>query len=129
MEPEDTRELESEIEETSAAPPEPADTATEPARMSLRGGINRRTFLAAAALGSAAAALINNIESGLGGLSLGPLPAFATTGNTCGYGCTAQDVRLVGQIQLVNEPCNIAPGTSFTSTAVATASNNSGTDR
>jgi hypothetical protein len=124
---EDTRETADQVEEMSAAPPEPAEGRLDQLRSALGSGINRRTFLAAAALGSAAAALAQR-GAGFGGLQLGPLTAFAS-GDTSDLGCNAQDVRLVGNIAVVNEPCDCIPGSTITVTAQATVSNNAGSTR
>src|SRR3954447_23249484 len=70
-------------------------------RMSIR----RRGYLAAAALGSAAAALVGS------GSSLGSLTAFADDLST--LNCTANDVRIVGTGKILNEPCNCAAGSPF----------------
>src|SRR5207302_11035748 len=82
---------------------EPADDTSQPvAESQAKPGWNRRTFLKAAALGTAAAALINRV--GDGGLSLGPLSALAD--DLSGLGCTANDVRIVGPGIVLNEPCD-----------------------
>jgi hypothetical protein len=130
MDVDDTRETAGDndnIEEITAAPSEEGGGRLEQVRSALTSGINRRTFLAAAALGSAAAALAQK-GSGFAGLQLGPLTAFAT-GDTSDLGCQAQDVRLVGNIQVVNEPCDCSPCSSTTVTAQATVSNNTGQTR
>jgi hypothetical protein len=65
-------------------------------------GLSRRTFLKAAALGTAAAALLQ--KDALGNFSLGSLPAYADDLST--LGCTANDVRLVNSTITINEPCS-----------------------
>src|SRR5438105_12006245 len=82
---------------------EPADDTSQPVGESQsRPGWSRRTFLKAAALGTAAAALIN--RGGDGGLNFGPLAALAD--DLSGLNCTANDVRLVGPGIILNEQCN-----------------------
>jgi hypothetical protein len=61
---------------------------------------SRRTFLKAAALGTAAAALWQKGP----GLSLGPAAAFAD--NLSSLNCTANDVRIPSAGIITNEPCN-----------------------
>jgi hypothetical protein len=62
----------------------------------LRTGWDRRTFLKAAALGTAAAAT--------GAALIKPLSAYAD--NLSSLNCTANDVRIIGPGQIINEPCN-----------------------
>src|SRR5207248_8782906 len=82
---------------------EPADDTPQPvAESQAKPGWNRRTFLKAAALGTAAAALINRV--GDGGLSFGPLSDLAD--DLSSLNCTANDVRIVGPGLVLNEPCN-----------------------
>jgi hypothetical protein len=83
---------------------------------------DRRTFLKAAALGTAAAVMW---ERGPG-LS-GPLVAF---GNDLSlYPCTANDVTLDGTGQVINEPCNCTTGTTFNAIVAFTVTNHTGTGR
>jgi hypothetical protein len=90
-----------EINSTSA-PIEPAELAPEAAAENTsKWGLNRRKFLTAAALGTAAAALLNKGSGGY--LHLGPASALAD--DLSGLGCTANDVRIVGPGIVLNEPC------------------------
>lgn len=83
---------------------------------------DRRTFLKAAALGTAAAVMW---ERGPG-LS-GPLSAF---GNDLSlYPCTANDVTIDGNGQVINEPCSCAPGSTFTATVQFNVTNHTATGR
>src|SRR6266498_5902888 len=129
MEPEDTREETrenvSDLEETTAAPQESISSTFEQARATLASGLNRRTFLAAAALASAAAAPVQKTGSGLSGVRVGPLPAFAD--NLSGLNCTANDVRIVGPGIILNEPCDCT-GT-FNAQVQFRVINNTGTTR
>jgi hypothetical protein len=125
MEPEETRENIGDLEEASAVPQESESSTVEQVRAALGSGLNRRTFLAAAALGSAAAAFVQKTGSGLGGIRLGPLPAFAD--NLSGLNCTANDVRIVGPGQIINEPC-ACTGT-FNAQVRFRVINNTGTTR
>src|SRR5215216_5515161 len=75
-----------------AATPAPAPEA-EP-----KPGLHRRTFLKAAALGTAAAAVVGK------GTSFGPLGALADDLST--FQCTSNDVRILGAGQIINEPCD-----------------------
>ncbi len=125
MEPDDTRETSREIEEASAEPREAESSTVEQVRRVLTSGLNRRNFLAAAALGSAAAAFVQKTGSGLSGVRLGPLPAFAD--NLSGLNCTANDVRIVGPGIILNEPCDCT-GT-FNAQVQFRVINNTGTTR
>src|SRR5215207_1759985 len=70
-----------------------------------RAGLKRRTFLKAAALGSAIAGLSGLIgQTREDGLQFGPLTAYAD--NLSSLNCTANDVRITGPAQIVNEPCS-----------------------
>ena len=82
---------------------------------------NRRTFLKAAALGTAAAALWQKGP----GLRLGPAAAYAD--DLSSLNCTANDVRIVGPGIILNEPC--ACTGSFTAQVQFHIINNTGTDR
>jgi hypothetical protein len=125
MEPEDTRETSTEIEEASAEPRETEPSTVAQVRTVLTSGLNRRNFLAAAALGSAAAAFVQKTGSGLSGFRLGPLPAFAD--DLSQFQCTSNDVRILGTGQVINEPCNCT-GT-FTATVEFTVFNNANSAR
>jgi hypothetical protein len=81
--------------------------------------LRRRTFLKAAALGTAAAALAGK------GTSFGPLTALADDLST--FQCTANDVRIVGAGQIVNEPCE-CNGT-FSAEVQFTVENNAASER
>jgi hypothetical protein len=106
------------VEETS-------ESATPIQSANSQSGFSRRTFLKAAALGTAAAALLN--RDALGNLDFGASSAFADNLST--LGCTANDVQLLGAGQILNEPCNCAPGTSFTAQVAIPIFNNSSSDR
>ena len=82
----------------------------------------RRGFLKAAALGTAAAALLHK---GGDGLQFGPLTAYAD--NLSGLNCTANDVRIIGPGQIINEPC-ACTGT-FNAQVKFRINNNTGTTR
>jgi hypothetical protein len=80
---------------------------------------DRRRFLTAAAVGTAAAAMY-------GGDSLfRPLAAYAD--NLSGLNCTANDVRIVGPGQIINEPCDCTG--SFNAQVRFRVINNTGTTR
>jgi hypothetical protein len=78
---------------------------------------DRRTFLKAAALGTAAAALWQKGP----GLTLGPAAAYAN--DLSSYPCTANDVQVLGTGQIVNEPCVCEPGGTFTAKVQFTVTN------
>ena len=82
---------------------------------------SRRTFFKSAALGTAAAAMY---EAGSGAL-FGPLVAYAD--NLSGLNCTANDVRIPGPAQILNEPC--ACSGSFNAQVQFRVINNTGTTR
>jgi hypothetical protein len=82
----------------------------------------RRSFLKAAALGTAAAALISKSP---GGLRLGPLPVAADDLST--FQCTAGDVEILGTGQIIDEPCSCT-GT-FQGTVRFQVRNNANSDR
>lgn len=85
-------------------------------------GWRRRTFLQAAALGTAAAALLNKEGPGL---RVGPLPAIA---NDLGsFPCTANDQN-VGAGTVVNAPCTPCTG-AFDAIVQFPVQNGSGTNR
>jgi hypothetical protein len=128
MDPDGTRETVGDNEDIEETPPvsDVAGGRIEQLRSVLGSGINRRTFLAAAALGSAAAAMVNRTGSGFAGLSLGPLPAFAN--DLSGKPCTANDVQIIGSGVVQNEPCTVT-GTAFDATVAFVVRNNTGTDR
>jgi hypothetical protein len=86
--------------------------------------LNRRRFLTAAALGTAAAALLNKGNGGY--LSFGP--ALALANDLSGNPCTAQDVTVAPQAFVVNEPCTCT-GTTFTASVSFVVSNHTGTSR
>src|SRR5918911_79247 len=95
MNPDDTRETMGDVDETPAAPPEGTQGPLERLGAVIGSGLNRRKFLAAAALG--------NKADGLGGLQFGPLSAFAHDIST--FQCTANDFRVRGPGRIINEPC------------------------
>src|SRR5947209_13885641 len=105
---------------------EPAAEATEAtAAPQARSGWNRRTFLKAAALGTAAAALLN--RAGDGSFNFGPLAALAD--DLSSLNCTANDVRIAGPGVVLNEPCICKTGDTFTAQVQFHIVNNTGTDR
>src|SRR5919199_1767530 len=102
-----TEETNDEINEFSdSVPTEPAESASETNDIALpKPGWSRRTFLKAAALGAAGAALLNKGGSGSGGIAgwhLGAAPALAN--DLSNYPCTAQDVNVLPGT-VINEPC------------------------
>jgi len=105
------------IEQAEVAPEAAADTTS-------KWGLNRRKFLTAAALGTAAAALLN--KGGGGYLHLGPASALAN--DLSGNPCTAQDVEIIGTGVVQNEPCSCTGGT-FTAHVQFTVRNNTSTGR
>src|SRR5215207_6032239 len=115
MEPEETRENIGDLEEASAAPQESEPSTVDQVRATLASGLNRRTFLAAAALGSAAAAFVQKTGPGLGGIRLGALPGFAH--DLSNYPCTAQDFS-VG-LGVIQNPCECTGGTTTFTALVA----------
>jgi TAT (twin-arginine translocation) pathway signal sequence len=82
---------------------------------------SRRTFLKAAALGTAAAALWQKGP----GLTFSPAAAYAD--DLSGLNCTANDVRIPAPGQILNEPCTCT-GT-FNAQVSFPIINNTGTDR
>jgi hypothetical protein len=82
---------------------------------------DRRTFLKAAALGTAAAALWQKGP----GLTLGPAAAYAD--DLSALQCTSNDVRIVGTGQVLNEPC-VCSGT-FNALVQFQVQNNAASDR
>jgi hypothetical protein len=125
---EETRENAGEPEASSTAPPpEPVDRPAEQVRAALSSAVHRRTFLAAAALGTAAAALVNRVGDGFGGISLGPLPAFAN--DLSEKPCTAQDVEIIGPGVVLNEPCSATAGSTFNATVQFVVQNNTSSGR
>jgi hypothetical protein len=80
---------------------------------------DRRTFLKSAALGTAAAAMYQ------GGSLFAPLAAYAD--DLSALNCTANDVRIPGPAQILNEPCNCT-GT-FNANVQFRVINNTGTTR
>jgi hypothetical protein len=104
-------------DEASPEPVEPAREA-EPPRPA-----NRRRFLTAAALGSAAAALLNTDRRGR--LSFGPGSVLAEV--LSNVNCTANDVRIIGPGIIINEPC--ACSGNFSAVVRFRLNNNTGTQR
>jgi hypothetical protein len=114
-----------EINSTSA-PIEPAEIKPEAAaETTSKWGLNRRKFLTAAALGTAAAAMLNRGSGGV--LRLGPATALAN--DLSGNSCTAGDVEIVGSGIVVNEPCICSPGGTFSAVVQFTVRNNTSTGR
>ena len=93
-----------------------------------RPGWSRRTFLKAAALGTAAAAFLHKGEgSGLGGLSFGPMSALAN--DLSELPCTAEDVSIEGQGLILNEPCVCSGTNTFVANVQFTVRNHTSTGR
>jgi len=82
---------------------------------------DRRTLFKGAALGTAAAAMYE------GGALFAPLAAFAD--DLSSLNCTANDVRIPGPGQILNEPCDCPPGTTFDAQVRFRVINNTGTTR
>jgi TAT (twin-arginine translocation) pathway signal sequence len=102
--------------------PNPYERVGEQSEPSAEAGLlggpwDRRTFLKAAALGTAAAALWQKGP----GLSFGPAAALAN--DLSEFPCTANDVQIIGTGQIVNEPCNCTPGSTFTAVVAFTVKN------
>jgi hypothetical protein len=110
-------------EENGKNPFERADELPEtPDDVGVLGGEwDRRKFLKAAALGTAAAALWQKGP----GLSFGPAAAYAN--DLSNYPCTAGDVEVLGTGVVVGEPC-VCSGT-FTATVAFQVRNNTATGR
>jgi hypothetical protein len=118
MDPEETNQpIANQPDELAETPIESAD-AVQPDRP-----LNRRRFLTAAVLGTAAAAFLNK-GSGRA-LHLGPASAFAH--DISDFQCTANDVRIQGPGRILNEPCDCT-GT-FSATVEFTVINNASSDR
>src|SRR6266508_4073281 len=123
-----------EINSTSA-PAEPAEIKPEAAaETTSKWGLNRRKFLTAAALGTAAATFLNKGSGGV--LRLGPASALADV--VTNVNCTANDVRISGPGIIINEPCTCtktctrSDGTTyacFDAQVKFNLINNTGTDR
>lgn len=121
MDPEETNQpIANQPDEPVETPVESADNTT-PER-----SLNRRRFLTAAALGTAAAAFLNKGSGGSGWLRFGPEIALAN--DLSGNPCTAQDVTVDPQAFVVNEPC-ICTGTTFPASVAFVVSNHTGTSR
>jgi len=104
------------LDESPETPDETTNLLNKPVR--------RRRFLTAAALGTAAAALLNKGSGGM--LHLGPATALANDLST--NPCTAQDVTVAQQAIVVNEPCTCT-GTTFNAEVAFTVTNHTGTSR
>jgi hypothetical protein len=114
-----------EINSTSA-PIEPAELAPEAAAdTTSKWGLNRRKFLTAAALGTAAAALLNKGSGGY--LSLGPASALADDHST--DPCTAGDIAVGETGIILNEPCICTAGEKFNAVVQFQVTNKTGTGR
>ena len=87
-------------------------------------GWSRRSFLKAAALGTAAAALLG--RSGDGGLNLGASSALAHTDTKSS--CTANDIEVSGG-EIINEPCLCNGTTPFQAVARFLVTNNNNATR
>ena len=100
---------------SSSAPIEPAEAAPEaPTTTTTKWGLNRRKFLTAAALGTAAAAVLNR----------GSALAHTDTKSSC----TAQDIE-VSSGTIINEPCTCTPGGTFQAIAAFEVTNNNNARR
>lgn len=84
---------------------------------------SRRTFLKAAALGTAAAAVFQKGP----GFTLSPAAAFAN--DLSGLPCTAQDVVIAGNGVVQNEPCAGCGTATFDAIVAFPVQNNTGTGR
>lgn len=104
---------------SDATAAQPAPAGSEPTL-----SWNRRTFLKAAALGAAAAALVNT--DGAGRLHFGAASVLAD--ELSGLNCTANDVRIVGPGIILNEPCNCS-SSKFDANVAFHIINNTGTAR
>ena len=80
---------------------------------------SRRSFLKAAALGVGATSPFWR--------SLVPFSAFGD--DLSSLNCTANDVRIIGSGQVLNEPCNCPAGSTFTAQVRFRVVNNTGTSR
>jgi hypothetical protein len=107
--------VESAVESAENSPPDSEESS----------GFSRRSFLKAAALGTAAAALMNR-----GGLELGPASALAGAAgcvDLSGNPCTANDVNITCAVEITN-PCSCTSGT-FTAQVKTCVQNNTSTGR
>jgi hypothetical protein len=113
------------VEPATGQPAQLIDAETRSAvDAKLAEGIFRRSFLKAAALGSAAAALFGH---DIGGLQFGPLVAYANDLST--LPCTAGDVEIVGTGIVVNEPCTCSSSNTFNAQVQFTVRNNTSAAR
>jgi hypothetical protein len=111
---------------STSAPIEPAELKPEAAAETTpKRGLNRRKFLTAAALGTAAAALLN--KGGGGYLHLGPASALADDHST--EPCTAGDIEVGETGIILNEPCTCAPGSTFNAVVQFQVTNKTGAGR
>jgi hypothetical protein len=119
------------VESSPGAPDEVAPTGAQPtaeggpgpaAEAPLGFNLRRRGYLAAAALGSAAAALVGRGD----GPRFGAMEAFAD--DLSQFQCTANDVRIVGLGRITNEPCTCT-GPTFQATVEFTVENNANSAR
>lgn len=107
-----------------------SNTSSEPgeiapaANAATKWGLNRRKFLTAAALGTAAATFLNKGSGG--SLNFGAASALANDLST--NPCTAQDVTVAQQAIVVNEPCTCS-GATFNAQVAFTVTNHTGTSR
>src|SRR5947208_1367380 len=114
MDDKDVRDLSSELpEEPANFVPEPVSEVIPAAMVeeTPKKGWNRRKFLTAAALGTAAAAMLSKGGSN-SGFSLGPLTALADDHST--DPCTAGDIDVSQTGIIINEPCTCSgSGSTF----------------
>jgi hypothetical protein len=110
--------------------PDPIEGIGDPVKLAVEGADgflgapwSRRTFLKAAALGTAAAAVWQKGP----GLSLNPAAAFAN--DLSGNPCTANDVQIIGNGIVTNEPCECTDGGTFTAIVQFTVRNITATGR
>ena len=112
MHPDDTN-------KTSAVPNAPVEQAADtPTQAQPAGGFHRRTFLKAAALGTAAAVAVRG----------GSLGSSALAHNDTKSSCTANDIEVIGG-QIINEPCTCTPGGTFEAVARFTVINQNNATR
>ena len=114
-------------EESDTRPTEGVEAPLDPANEGVLGNPwDRRTFLKAAALGTAAAALWQKGS----GLTLSPAAAYAN--DLSGKPCTGGDVEIVGEGIVLNAPCHIdtdCPGGTFNANVQFTVRNNTSAER
>ncbi len=109
--------------------PDPIEGIGDPVELAMEGAgflgtpWSRRTFLKAAAMGTAAAAVFQKGP----GLSFGPAAAYAD--DISSLNCTANDVRIPSPGKILNEPCDCPVGKTFDADVSFHIINNTGTSR